>query len=196
MYSAPCQVRRSMTRQAAPEAIPSAAAFLRSAETALMRCSAALQGTIFSSQVPGPTFEKSVCSASGTAVTLIIRSSRQKGTPCGKMRAGQFQNRGIGGKRHGRAIFLARRAQPSFIKTVAINETERLHLPLDIVDFQHGGLRMGLANEGAETLAVFQSGRVVPVRQEPCSPSYANSHIAGSSRVRRGYDIPAAIRPT
>lgn len=71
------------------------------------------------------------------------------------MRAGEFQNRGIRGKRHGRAIFLPRKSQPPSVETVAVNEAEGLHLPLDIVDFQHSRLRMGLANESAETPASF-----------------------------------------
>lgn len=134
--------------------MPSAAALLRSAETALMRCSAALQGTIFSNHVPGPICEKSVISASGTAMTFMMRSSRQRNA-AGKMRAGEFQNPGIGGKRHRRTVVVTGRAQTPLVQPVSVNEAERLHLPLDIMDFQHSRLGMGLADEGTETAASF-----------------------------------------
>ncbi len=84
---------------------------------------------------------------------------KAKGNAAGKMRAGEFQNRGIGRKGHGCAVFFPCRAQMSLVETITVNETERLHLPFNVMDLQHGRLRMGLANESAETPASFNQAR-------------------------------------
>ncbi len=73
----------------------------------------------------------------------------------GKMRAGEFQHGRVGRKRHSRAIVFTRRPQTPLIEAIPVNQAKCLHLAFDIVDFQHGRLRVGLTDETTETPASF-----------------------------------------
>ena len=61
--------------------MPSAAATAFGTFAALIRCSASVQGTWLSSQLPGAVAVKSASAAYGTVSRLISRSSSAKGRP-------------------------------------------------------------------------------------------------------------------
>ena len=113
------------------------------------RCSASVQGTWLSSQVPGGVCAKSCSLASGTAERLRSRDSSASDWPLREMAAGQCQYWRLTSMPSCSLSDFGRAPPPLSQQFVAISLSARFDLGLEIGNFQHRRLHARLGDEAA-----------------------------------------------